>query len=58
MNFSLDSDESAGTNIENAEVIDAFFRKNDSSIDDTPKEMMSSLWKDAGGGGTREGMEN
>ena len=56
--FLLDVDEASGTNAKIAEVIDASSTKIKISIDDTPKEIMSNLCEDFGGGRTREGLEN
>ena len=58
MNFLLDADAAAGTNLSTARAIDIYLKKLDSSSSNDPKETMSSLCADAGGGGTREGLGN
>ena len=56
--FLLDSDTAAGTNIETAEAIDDSLTKNESSINEFSKEIMSGLCVDTGGSGTRDGLSN
>ena len=58
VNFLLDSDPASGTNVEATEAIDASSTKIDSSIDEVPKKIMSSVCGDAGRGGFRERIEN
>ena len=58
MIFLLDSDAAAGTNIETTEAIDTSLTAIDSSIDEVPKKIMSSVCGDAGRGGFRERIEN
>ena len=51
--FLIESDAAAGTNIETVEAINASLTKIDSYVDEAPKEIISGLWKNAGGSGTR-----
>ena len=57
MNFLLNSDAAAGTNVSSALAIDTSL-KIDIPIAKVPKETMSGLRTDVGGGSTRKGLEN